>query len=67
MLKLYKLVPLEPSHGRWVGGRGGGTQVLKLYKLVPVEPSHGRGMGGGGGGKERGNSSVKVIQTCATG
>ena len=33
VLKLYKLVPLEPSHGRRV--RRGGTQVLKLYKLVP--------------------------------
>ena len=42
MLKLYKLVPLQPSHGRGVGeggggggGGGGGTQMLKLYKLVP--------------------------------
>ena len=36
MLALYKLVPLEPSHGRGVGvggGGAGGTQVLKLYKL----------------------------------
>ena len=40
--------------------------MLKLYKLVPLEPSHRRGMGGGGG-RRGGNSSVKVIQTCATG
>ena len=51
MLKLYKLVPMEPSHGRGSGGRRGGTQVLKLYKLVPLELSHGRGMGGGGEGE----------------
>ena len=29
MLKLYKLVPLEPSHGRGVGGGGGGEGELK--------------------------------------
>ena len=50
------------------GGWGGGEGELKCLSYINL--CHWSYLMGGeweGGGKERGNSSVKVIQTCATG